>query len=215
MPNTFALKLKPNHLFWVKLIIHIAALAPLCLTFYQAFTDNLGGDPVTALLHFTGLGAFKLLLLSLLVTPLARVLKQGLLIRVRRLIGLYSFTYAFSHFASYILFDLQLDWSLLLSEIIKRPYITVGLIVWLILLALTLTSTKKAQRYLGKKWQSLHNWVYLAVMLVSVHFLWSVKSAILEPLIYMLITLLLLLYRRDKLKRIFKKRLNNTQKIQK
>jgi sulfoxide reductase heme-binding subunit YedZ len=210
-----ALRLKPKHLSWLKLIIHIGALGPLCLTYYQAFTDNLGGDPVSALLHFTGLGAFKLLLLSLLITPLAQVLKQGLLIHVRRLIGLYSFTYAFAHFASYILFDLQLDWSLLLDEIIKRPYITVGLIAWLILLALALTSTRKAKRALGKRWQSLHNWVYLAVILVSAHFLWSVKSAILEPLIYILISAILLLYRRDKLKRIFKKRLNNTQIQQK
>lgn len=206
-------KLKPAHLPWLKCIIHLSALVPLLLTFFQAFNDELGGDPVSALLHFTGLGAFKLLLLSLLVTPLARLLKQGLLINVRRLLGLYSFTYALAHIASYVLFDLQLDWPLLLSEIVKRPYITVGFVGWLILLALALTSTKQAQRRLGKRWQSLHNSVYLAAIMVSIHFLWSVKSAILEPTIYIVITALLLAYRRDKFKRWFNKRIKNRQKI--
>ncbi|ABG40531.1 Ferric reductase-like protein transmembrane component-like protein [Paraglaciecola sp. T6c] len=204
-------KLKPAHLPWLKLIIHSSALVPLLLTFFHAFNDELGGDPVSALLHFTGLGAFKLLLLSLLVTPLARFLKQGPLMHVRRLLGLYSFTYALAHIASYVLFDLQLDWPLLVSEIVKRPYITLGFAGWLILLALALTSTKKAQRRLGKHWQGLHNWVYLAAILVSIHFLWSVKSAILEPTIYMVLTAFLLAYRQDKLKRWFKKRIKSNQ----
>ena len=141
------------------------------------------------------------------------MLKQGLLINVRRLLGLCSFTYALAHIASYVLFDLQLDWPLLLSEIVKRPYITVGFVGWLILLALALTSTKQAQRRLGKRWQSLHSSVYLAAILVSIHFLWSVKSAILEPTIYIVMTALLLAYRRDKFKRWFNKRIKNRQKI--
>ncbi|WP_166423035.1 protein-methionine-sulfoxide reductase heme-binding subunit MsrQ [Paraglaciecola sp. 20A4] len=211
MAKTPSFKLTKAHVPWLKLGIHLGALLPLLITYYQAFNDQLGGDPVTALIHFTGLGAFKLLLLSLLITPLARQFKQGLLINVRRLLGLYSFSYAFAHLASYVLFDLQLDWSLLLSEIVKRPYITVGFVAWIILFCLTLTSNKKAQRNLGQRWQKLHNWVYLAVGLVALHFLWSVKSDVIEPLIYILLTLSLLLYRRGKLKRWVKNRINNTQ----
>ncbi|GAC32781.1 protein-methionine-sulfoxide reductase heme-binding subunit MsrQ [Paraglaciecola polaris] len=215
MSVAYSFKLKPAHLPWLKLSIHLGALIPLVLTYYQAFSDQLGGDPVTALLHFTGLGAFKLLLLSLTITPLARTFKQGLLINVRRLLGLYSFAYAFAHLVSYVLFDLQLDWTLLLSEIIKRPYITVGFAAWLILFSLTLTSTKKAQRSLGRRWQTLHNFVYLAVSLVALHFLWSVKSGLAEPLIYMVMSAALLLYRRDKLQRLVTKRIKNGQKLKK
>jgi sulfoxide reductase heme-binding subunit YedZ len=215
MARLYFSKLKPAHLPWLKFIIHLSALVPLLLTFFQAFNDELGGDPVSALLHFTGLGAFKLLLLSLLVTPLARLLKQSLFMNVRRLLGLYSFTYALAHIASYVLFDLQLDWPLLVSEIVKRPYITLGFVGWLILFALALTSTRQARRRLGKHWQGLHNWVYLAAILVSIHFLWSVKSAILEPTIYMVITALLLVYRRDKLERWFKKRIKIRRNIKK
>jgi methionine sulfoxide reductase heme-binding subunit len=183
----------------LKVIIHIGALLPLIYTYYQAATDQLGADPVEALIHFTGISAFNLLLLSLLVSPLAKTLRQGLLVRVRRLLGLYAFTYALSHLLTYVVFELQLDWSLVVSEIIKRPYITVGFAALLILFALTLTSTQAAQRKLKGTWQKLHNWVYGAVLLVALHFIWSVKLDIIEPLIYWAMTLTLLYWRKDKL----------------
>jgi methionine sulfoxide reductase heme-binding subunit len=138
----------------LKLVIHLGALIPLIYTFYLATIDELGADPVMALIHFTGIGAFNLLLLSLLVSPLAKWLKQGLLLRVRRLIGLYAFTYACSHFLSYVIFELQLDWRLIISEIIKRPYITVGFIALLILTSLAATSTQAMQRKLRSTWQN-------------------------------------------------------------
>lgn len=201
------LKLTPKRLLSLKIVIHLCALVPLCYLYFEAFTDQLGGDPVEAILHFTGLSAFKLVLLSLCVSPLAKVLKSAPLIKVRRLIGLYAFAYAFAHFASYILFELQMEWSLLISEIIKRPYITVGFAALCILLALAVTSTQKAQRSLGRKWQSLHNLIYLAVLLIALHFIWSVKSDIVEPAIYGLMTLTLLFFRKDKIVKIFTKRL--------
>ena len=194
-----AFRLSTTHLVVLKTVIHLAALIPLLYTFYLANSDQLGGDPVEALLHFTGISGFNLLLLSLLVSPLAKRLKQGLLLKVRRLLGLYAFTYALAHFLTYILFELQLNWGLLLSEIIKRPYITVGFSAFLILTALTLTSTQAAQRKLKSTWQKLHNWVYVAVLLVALHFIWSVKSDITEPLIYWAMALVLLSLRKDKL----------------
>jgi sulfoxide reductase heme-binding subunit YedZ len=193
---TFRLSIKQITL--LKVFIHLAALSPLVYTFYLATIDQLGADPVMALIHFTGIGAFNLLLLSLTVSPAAKWLKQGLLLRVRRLVGLYAFTYALSHFLTYIVFELQLDWALVISEIIKRPYITVGFVAFLLLTTLTLTSTQTMQRKLKKNWQKLHNWVYVALLLIALHFIWSVKSDVVEPLIYWAMALTLLALRKDK-----------------
>lgn len=203
------IKLNHQHIIGLKVLIHLAALLPFGYTFYQAAVDQLGGDPVEALLHFSGISAFNLLLLSLLVSPLAKFTKQSLLLKVRRLLGLYAFSYALAHLCIYILFELQLDWSLLASEIIKRPYITVGFAALLILLALALTSTQAAQRRLKRRWQQLHNWVYLAVLLIALHFIWSVKSDISEPLIYWALTLFLLAQRRTKLQQWWQRRARN------
>ena len=164
----------------------------------------MGADPVEAILHFTGIGAFNLLLLSLLVSPLAKTLRQGILVNVRRLLGLYTFFYAFCHFTSYIVFELQLEWGLLLSEIIKRPYITVGFVALLVLTSLTVTSNRAAQRKLGPKWQKLHNWVYLAGLLIALHYIWSVKSDLVQPIIYWVLLITLLAFRREKLLRKIK-----------
>lgn len=202
------IKLLPRHIFWLKVFIHIGAFVPLVITFYQAITDQLGADPVEALQHFTGISAFNLLLISLLVSPLAKFVKAAPLIRVRRLLGLYTFTYAITHFLVYIFFELQLEWQLLVSEIIKRPYITVGFTALLILTALAVTSTTSAQRKLGRKWQSLHNLVYLAGLLIALHYIWSVKSDLIQPIVYWMLLIALLYFRLDKIKSIFiKKRL--------
>lgn len=184
-----------------KLGIHLAALLPLLNAYYLAFSDQLGADPVEAIIHFTGIGAFNLLLLSLAITPISKRFKMPMLLKVRRLVGLYSFCYAFFHMLNFLVFEVQFDWSLFLSEIIERPYITVGMAGLLILLTLSITSLTVLKKRMGKHWQKLHNWVYLAVFLVGVHFYWSVKSEIIEPSIYLLITLILLSFRIKKLKK--------------
>ena len=204
-------RLQATHISWLKAVIHLSALTPLFYTYFAAFSDQLGGDPVEAVLHFTGISAFNLLLLSLLVSPLAKKFKQGLLVNVRRLLGLYAFFYALIHFSSYVLFELQQEWSLLLSEIIKRPYITVGFIALLLLSSLALSSTKNIQRKLGPKWQKLHNWVYVAGLLIALHYIWSVKSDLVQPIIYWMMLLSLLWFRRDKLLRKFKNRKARTR----
>ena len=192
-------------LFVVKFLIHAICLFLLFNLYYQAINDNLGADPVEAVLHFTGIGAFNLLLLSLFITPLAKYAKQSLLLKFRRLLGLYSFSYAIFHLASFLAFEVQFDWELFIDEIIDRPYITVGMLALVILFSLAVTSVSSLKRKMGKSWQKLHNGVYLAVILVSLHFYWSVKSEIIEPSIYIAITLTLLFLRKQKIKRFFKK----------
>jgi sulfoxide reductase heme-binding subunit YedZ len=188
----------------LKLVIHLTASMPVAWLYYSAFIDELGADPVKAVIHFTGIGAFNLLLLTLLVSPLAKALKQGFLLSVRRLLGLYAFTYGLLHLFNFIAFDIQFEFALLISEIIKRPYITIGMVALILLIALAVTSINGIKRKMGKSWQKLHNMNYLLVLLVGIHFYWSVKSEIIEPSIYLLITGLLLYLRRDKISRWLK-----------
>jgi sulfoxide reductase heme-binding subunit YedZ len=208
------MRITPAHTFWIKTALHIAALFLLLITFYQAFTDQLGADPVKALLHFTGIGAFNLLLMSLFISPLAKYLRQGQLVTLRRPVGLYAFAYAICHFSSYLLFELQLEWSLMFSELIKRPYITVGFGALLILSVLAATSTKSIQRRMGRTWQKTHNWVYVASLLISLHYIWSVKSEIIQPIVYGLVLLALLATRKAKFIKGLKSVLNKRTKTQ-
>lgn len=193
-----------NKVLLLKIVIHLQSFLPLAVIYFLAFSDQLGADPVKEVIHFTGIGAFNLLLISLLITPIAKKYRQGYLLQTRRVIGLYSFAYAALHLLSFLAFEVQFDFSLFIGEIIERPYITVGAVALVILMALAVTSFSALKHKMGKKWQRLHNWVYLALLLTSLHFLWSVKSEIIEPSIYLLISLLLLSLRSDKLKRWFK-----------
>jgi len=188
---------------FLKLVIHLSSLLPLIWLYYHAFNDDLGADPVEAVIHFTGIGAFNLLLVTLVVSPLAKWAKQGWLLQVRRLLGLYSFAYAVFHLLNFVAFDLQFAWRLILSEIVKRPYITIGMGAFILLLLLSITSVNKIRRTMGKRWQKLHNMSYVALMLIAVHFYWSVKSEIIEPSIYIGLSLVLLAIRKNKIKRWF------------
>ncbi len=193
-----------NRVMLLKIAIHLLAFLPLFVLYFLAFTEQLGADPVEEVIHFTGMGAFNLLLISLLVTPIAKKYRQGYLLQIRRLLGLYSFTYAMFHLLNFLAFEVQFDLTLFFDEIIDRPYITVGMAALMILFSLALTSITALRRKMGTKWQKLHNGVYLAVLLIALHFFWSVKSDIVEPMIYFTMAVLLLILRKDKIKRWFK-----------
>lgn len=186
------MRLTSKHLFWLKTVIHLVALWPVGYLVISVLTGDAGGDPVQYIIHYTGVGALNTLVVLLMISPLARRLKQGILIQTRRLIGLYVFAYASLHIMAFISLDLLFEWSLLLLEILKRPYILVGAVAYLILIALSITSLKIIRKKMGRRWQQLHNWVYLVAILVPIHFYWSVKSEIIEPSIYILIVIGLL-----------------------
>ncbi|AQS36383.1 putative membrane protein [Shewanella psychrophila] len=186
------MRLTSKHLFWLKVIIHLVALWPIGSLVISVMAGDAGGDPVQYIIHYTGIGALNTLVILLMISPLARRLKQGVLIQTRRLIGLYVFAYASLHILAFISLDLLFEWSLLFQEILKRPYILVGAVAYLILIALSITSFKVIRKKMGRRWQQLHNWVYLVAMLVPIHFYWSVKSEVIEPSIYILIVVGLL-----------------------
>ncbi|MDX1302102.1 protein-methionine-sulfoxide reductase heme-binding subunit MsrQ [Photobacterium sp.] len=195
------MKITPRQIVWLKILIHAVSMGFLLLLIGQTLTGNLGADPIQGISHFTGKAALNTLLFTLLISPVARYFKQGALVKIRRLVGLYSFFWAALHLAGYLILDLGLNWQLLGSEIISRPYLTLGAISWIILGALAATSTRGMQRRLGRQWQKLHNWVYLALILSPVHYYWSVKSGVIEPGLYLIVAAILLACRWKTIKR--------------
>jgi sulfoxide reductase heme-binding subunit YedZ len=193
------LRLTAKQITWLKVVLHLAAFLPFLWLFYAASQGLLSADPAKDIQHFTGRMALKLLLATLLVTPLARYGKQPLLIRTRRLLGLWCFAWATLHLTSYAMLELGIsNLSLLGSELVTRPYLTLGIISWLVLLSLAATSTQSLQRKLGSRWQKLHNLVYLVAILAPVHYLWSVKVISPQPLLYALGAIILLALRYKK-----------------
>lgn len=199
---------KNTTIFFLKVLIHLGALIPLGNLYYLAFIDELGVDPVETVIHFTGIGALNLLLLTLTITPIAKIMKQGYLLNLRRVLGLYAYTYAFFHLLNFIAFDIQFNVELFVSEVVKRPYITLGMLAFVLLSALAITSVQKLKRSMGKSWQKLHNFNYLIVILVVIHFYWSVKSELLTPLFYLVIAIVLLLFRVKKIKALISSMFN-------
>lgn len=173
-----------------KTIVHALALTPLAILgaqfweVMQTGSNALGADPVAAIEHRTGLWALRMLMITLAITPLRQLSGQAVLLRFRRLLGLYAFFYACLHLCSYLVLDLQGYWTQIFEEIAKRPYITVGFLAWLLLLPLAVTSTQGWMRRLGRRWGQLHKAIYAIGVLAVLHFWWLVKSDIREPALY-------------------------------
>ena len=158
------------------------------------------------LTHYLGKGALNLLLITLLVSPLAKRWRQGQLIKLRCPFGLWCAAWAGLHFMVWLGLDLQFDWGLIGGELVKRSYILVGAVALLLLAALSLTSIPALLRVMGPAWQKLHNWIYAVALLVPVHYWWSVKSDWQKQLIYLLLACALLWPRREKLLRPWRQR---------
>lgn len=186
---------------FARLLAHAGAALPLIWLFFAIPAGALGADPVKELIHFLGLGAIRLCLLTLFISPLAKLLKLPRLNSLRRPLGLWCFTWASLHILAWIVFDLAFDWLLLLEEICKRAYIWLGLLAWLIFVALAITSLPKCVRAMGPRWKKLHGFLYLAVLMACIHYWWALKSGWIEPAVYLAVSLMLLSIRMKKLKR--------------
>jgi sulfoxide reductase heme-binding subunit YedZ len=156
---------------------------------------SLGANPVEKIQDTLGIWGLRLLLVTLAVTPLRELGGWPRLLAFRRLLGLYAFFYVALHFLFYLFVDQALDWRQLLADVAKRPFITAGFTALVLLVPLALTSTRRAMRRLGRRWQKLHRLVYVATILGCVHFWWQVKADVREPLVYAAITALLLGWR--------------------
>jgi methionine sulfoxide reductase heme-binding subunit len=179
----------------MKPIVFTACLIPLVQLIHKAFTDDLGTNPIETITRHTGSWALILLLVTLGVTPLRRILHRNELVKIRRMLGLFAFFYAALHFSTYLVLDHFFDWTAILKDITKRPYVTAGFTGFMLMVPLAITSTAGMIRRLGKRWQQLHRLVYVAAIAGVVHFYWLVKADIRRPAQYGGVLALLLGYR--------------------
>jgi sulfoxide reductase heme-binding subunit YedZ len=167
----------------LKFLVFPACLVPLGSLVYRGFTNSLGPDPVATITHATGFWTLYFLLISLAITPVRRLGKPlAWLIRFRRMLGLFAFFYGTLHLFTYIWLYSNFDVHAMLHDIVKRPFITMGMLAWLCLLPLAATSTAWSIRKLGgKRWQLLHRLAYVAAIAGVIHYWWIVKSGVLTP----------------------------------
>ena len=185
--NTFR-KIKP--------IIFLAIIAPSFLWSFQLINGSLGVNPIEKLMDNLGEMGLRLIIATLLISSLSEFKKLRFLIDIRRMIGLFAFFYVSCHFLTYIALDHFFDISFIITDIIKRPFITFGFLSFVLLIPLVLTSPKKMLKKLGYKvWKKIHYLIYPAALLSSFHFFMLVRANKIEPAIYIFIILALLLYR--------------------
>ena len=173
-----------------KPLVFVACSLPLAWLVAGAFEfagASLGPNPVEALLHGLGSWGLRLLLVTLCVRPAVVLLRQPRLMRLRRMLGLFAFTYLALHFLVWLGLDRSFDFGTIGADIAKRPYITVGFTAFVLLMPLAITSTDRWMRRLGRRWHALHRLVYAAALLGCLHFLWLVKADWREPVLYIAI----------------------------
>ena len=174
----------------------LLVVLPAPLLVAQLLLDRLGANPIEELEHATGGWALRFLIASLAVTPLLRLTGWGWLVRERRFLGLAAFAWTVIHLSVYTVVDWFFDWSEIWKDIRKHLYITLGMLAFVLLVPLALTSTQGAIRRLGgARWRSLHRLVYVAVLAGCLHYLWAVKQDVTMPVIYAGITVALLAFR--------------------
>ena len=181
---------------WLKVPVFVTCLIPLIRLGWEAYTGNLGANPIETITHSTGTWTLVFLLVTLAVTPLRRLSKLLWLVRFRRMLGLFAFFYGSLHLTTYVWLDKFFAVREMLADIAKRPFITMGLTAFVLMIPLALTSTKGWIRRLGgKRWQALHRLIYFSAIAGVIHYLWLVKADKRKPLEYGAILLLLLAYR--------------------
>ncbi|MBS0507668.1 MAG: sulfoxide reductase heme-binding subunit YedZ [Proteobacteria bacterium] len=181
-----------------KPVLHGLCLLPLAWLVYAAAFDHLGANPAEALIRSLGDWTLRLLCLTLAVTPLRQALALPALARFRRMLGVYTFCYALLHLLCYTGFDMGFDWAEIAHDVAKRPFILVGMCMFVLLLLLAATSFNRAIRWLGaRRWQQLHRSVYLVALLALLHFFWmrAGKNDFAEVALYAAIIAVLLLAR--------------------
>lgn len=179
-----------------KRVLFILGLGPALGLVWLGLSGGLGPEPVKATIHYTGIWALRLVIVALVVSPLYHATGVRWIMAQRRMVGLFAYFYVTLHMMSYVGLDQFFHWPTILEDIVKRPFISIGMAAFVMLTALAVTSTKKAVRRLGaRRWQTLHRLVYVASAAGGLHFLIGVKADVTEPVIYLMIIVFLLLLR--------------------
>jgi sulfoxide reductase heme-binding subunit YedZ len=177
----------------LKPLVFVLALLPAAYLVYLGFTNALGVNPAETLQLETGIWALNFLVATLAITPLRRLTRWNRLIQYRRMLGLFAFFYAFVHFLTYLILDQYFSLDQMVADVVKRPFITMGFIAFVLMIPLALTSTKGWIRRLGgRRWQMLHRLIYVSAIAASIHYIWKVKVVVGAPVYYAVAVALLL-----------------------
>ena len=200
------MKLALNRL--IPYVVHIGSLLPLAWLVVAGLTNQLTANPIQVITQRTGQFAIIVLLVSLAVTPLTSIFHLPVIARPRRALGLYAFLYTMLHFFSYSGLDYGFAWNYLWIEFTQKAYLLVGILSFLILIPLAVTSLTWWQKKMGKKWKNLHRLVYAAAILAVLHYAWSLKGDLFRfsgdvffPQVALLVLILLLLLRLPPIRR--------------
>ncbi|HEX5426378.1 MAG TPA: protein-methionine-sulfoxide reductase heme-binding subunit MsrQ [Candidatus Acidoferrales bacterium] len=181
---------------WTKVFVFLLCLVPLGLLLWKGYHNDLTLNPVEYVEHRTGDWILRFLCITLAITPLRKILRLPELIRYRRMMGLFAFFYALLHFSTWLGVDRYFEWNLILDDIGKRPFITVGFTGFVLMIPLAITSTAGWIRRLGgKRWQLLHRAIYISAIAGVIHYYWLVKSDVRKPIEYGAIVAALLVWR--------------------
>jgi sulfoxide reductase heme-binding subunit YedZ len=178
-----------------KILVFLLCLYPFAWLSYRAVTGQLAPDTGKVIILECGEYALQLLLITLALRPLSKLTNFTGLLRYRRMFGLYSYFYATVHLLSVLTYMLGWSWVLFIEEFADRPYMALGIIAWLLMLPLAVTSNRWSQRKLRKRWKTLHRVNYIIVVLACAHLVWQLRSDFGEALAYSLILVLLLAFR--------------------
>lgn len=179
----------------LRALTFVLCLLPLAFMVWDGFHGRLGTNPIEEVTHRTGDWTLRLLLVTLSVTPLRRLANFPQLLRLRRMLGLFTFFYACLHALTYFWLDQFFDFEGIVRDVIKRPFVTAGFTAFVLLIPLALTSTQAMMRRLGRRWLQLHRLVYVIAIVGVVHYWWLVKADVTDPAYYAGVLLLLLGYR--------------------
>ena len=184
--------------------IFILSTIPFLIIIYKIFFNKLGPEPVKEITHFTGEWTLIFICLTLAMSPLKKLTNLNFWVKGRRMLGLFVFFYASLHLLTYVGIDYRFSWQPIFDDVVKKKYIFVGFAAWVLLIPLTITSSKKMVLLLKQNWKKLHRLIYVIAILGSLHFIWLSKTIYFKPLIYFVI-ITILLFLRVNFKRIFNK----------
>ena len=178
-----------------KTLVFFLSLWPLYVISYQIIFNQLGPEPVDRIINHFGEWTLIFILLTLSMTPLKKITKSVEWIKFRRMLGLFTFFYASIHMLSYVGLDYRFDFEPLINDVLKKKFIFIGFSAWLLLIPLAITSSERMVRLLKQNWKKIHRLIYIIGIFGVLHYIWLSKTIFFKPLIFLILLIILLLFR--------------------
>ena len=180
---------------YYKTLVFFLSLWPLYVISYQIIFNQLGPEPVDRIINHFGEWTLIFILLTLSMTPLKKITKSVEWIKFRRMLGLFTFFYASIHMLSYVGLDYRFDFEPLINDVLKKKFIFIGFSAWLLLIPLAVTSSERMVRLLKQNWKKIHRLIYIIGIFGVLHYIWLSKTIFFKPLIFLILLIIILLFR--------------------